>query len=175
MGQDSWDTDLVKDILNDRVVNLILSTPIQRMDNYSWFWRKDKMIQYTMKFFYLVMRDIITINHSSSNSGFWNKIWNLKIPLKVKHFVWRTVTSCLPNKDCLISRRVEVDNMCPVCYIYEETILHVLVTCHIAALCWQNLGYTHYVHTNMSMEDWTAEVLQHGRKNVINKVFMVVV
>lgn len=122
---------------------------------------------------YAAICDNTTNNHSSSSSGFWNKIWNLKIPLKVKHFIWRAVRDCLPTKEMLISRRVEVDGRCPVCNTAAETAVHVLVTCPIAALCWQNLGYTYDMHTSMSLGEWTAEVLQHSRRNIINKVFMV--
>ncbi|KAL8115127.1 hypothetical protein AgCh_021812 [Apium graveolens] len=37
----------------------------------------------------------------SNNPGFWRKLSNLKIPVKVKHFLWQAVTGCLPTKDAL--------------------------------------------------------------------------
>lgn len=41
--QNSWDVDLVQDIFSERDANLILTIPLQRTDNDSWFWRKDKL------------------------------------------------------------------------------------------------------------------------------------
>lgn len=161
-------------MLGERDALLILSIPLQRREDDSWFWRKDKLGQYTVKSAYAAIREGITNNHSSSNSGFWNKIWNLKIPLKIKHFIWRAINrDCLPTKEMLISRKVEVNARCPVCNTAAETAFHVLVSCPIAALCWQHLGYTFDTHTNTSLEEWAAEMLHHSRRNLINKVFMV--
>lgn len=42
-NSDSRDTDLVKDIFCERDALLILSIPLQRGENDSWFWRKDKL------------------------------------------------------------------------------------------------------------------------------------
>lgn len=150
----SWDIDLVKDIFIERDVNLILSVPVQAMDNDSWFWRKDKFGQYTVKSAYASIRESVTGNHTSSNSGFWNKIWNLKIPLKVKHFMWRAICDCLPTKTQLRSKKVEVDSRCPVCNLAEETVVHTLITCPMSVLCWQQLNYTHDEHTNTNVKDW---------------------
>lgn len=41
--QNSWDIDLVHDIFNERDASLILSIPLQRAENDSWFWRKEKL------------------------------------------------------------------------------------------------------------------------------------
>lgn len=79
----------------------------------------------------------------------------------------------MPTKDCLRSKRVEVDSMCPVCNMAEQSNFHVLVTCPVAAQCWHKIGYRYDVRDSTNMEDWVAEVLQHSRKNVINKIFMV--
>lgn len=95
--QSSWDIDLIHDIFNSRDVNLILSIPLQHTVNDSCCWRKGKMGQYSVKSVYSTICDRIEANQLSSNSGFWRKIWNLKISLKVKHFLWRALTGCLPT------------------------------------------------------------------------------
>lgn len=172
-NQRSWDTDLVKDIFIERDVNLILSIPLQPTSPDSWFWRRDKLGQYTVKSAYASIRDGPEANHTSSSPGFWNKIWNLKIPLKVKHFIWRAISDCLPTKVQLCSRRVEVDIMCPVCNLTEETTVHALLTCPVSALYWQQLDFKHDEHTIVTVKDWIQEVLKHSRRNMINKVFMV--
>ncbi|KAL8133670.1 hypothetical protein AgCh_008927 [Apium graveolens] len=173
MDQNTWDVDLINDLFIERDANLILSIPVRRLDNDSWFWRKEKMGTYSVKSAYDVIRAGLESNLLSSNSGFWNKLWNLKIPLKVKHFIWRSISGCLPTKDALISKRVMVDDRCPVCNIAGETTVHVLIACPVAVLCWQKLGYSYDMHAYTTVADWIAEVLQHSSKNEINKIFMV--
>lgn len=90
-NHNTWDVDLIHDIFNERDANLILSIPIQSTDNDSWFWRKDKMGQYTVKSAYDVLRDNSMASNASINKTFWTKLWHLKIPLKVKHFMWRAI------------------------------------------------------------------------------------
>lgn len=143
--QNSWDVDLIEDIFSERDANMIFTISFQRMDNDSWFWRKDKLGHYTVKSAYTVLRDGTISNNTSISSGFWNKLWNLNIPLKVKHFMWRAICECLPAKDRLLSRRVVVDNRCPVCNLVEETTFHAIVNCPLANLCWQHLRYMHDV------------------------------
>ena len=171
--QRSWDIDLVKDIFNERDANLILTIPIQTQDDDSWFWRKEKLGQYSVKSAYALIRSNSVISNTSNNSGFWNKLWNLKIPLKVKHFIWRAVRECLPTKDRLRSRRVEVNIMCPVCNVNEETTLHSLVTCPVANSCWHQLGHSFDMQAIRSIEDWVVEVLKLSSRQEMNKIFMV--
>ncbi|KAL8121558.1 hypothetical protein AgCh_018338 [Apium graveolens] len=67
----------------------------------SWYWCKERMGNYTVKSAYLLLQEIKGGYQVSNNSGFWRKLWNLKIPSKVKHFLWRAITGCLPTKDQL--------------------------------------------------------------------------
>lgn len=128
---------------------------------------------YTVKSAYNLIRDRPRVNQVNNDPKFWNKVWSLKIPLKVKHFLWRLIRDCLPTKDCLIQKKVMIDSKCPVCNLVNETATHVIVTCPVASLCWQYLGYNHNLHEDMTMQSWAEEVLQHSQRNVINKIFMV--
>lgn len=135
MTDDSWDVDVVRDIFNDRDANLILSIPLRRTEDDVWFWRKERLGHYTVKSAYAVVKESADVNTSSSITSFWSKIWSKKVPLKVKHFIWRAARGCLPTRDMLLCKKVDVSITCPVCNIYDETAFHVLVTCPIAAQC----------------------------------------
>ncbi|KAK1398571.1 hypothetical protein POM88_008434 [Heracleum sosnowskyi] len=87
-GTKQWDDDLISDIFVDRDAQLIMSIPISDGINDNWFWRKDKLGIYSVKSAYLMLQTADERSRNS-NSGFWRKLWNLKIPLKVKHFLWR--------------------------------------------------------------------------------------
>lgn len=49
MNTAKWDEDLVNDIFIRRDANLIMSIPIQRFQEDSWYWRGEKMGFYSIK------------------------------------------------------------------------------------------------------------------------------
>ncbi|XP_074378086.1 uncharacterized protein LOC141719606 [Apium graveolens] len=107
--QNTWDTDLVVDIFNSRDSNIILSTPIDKEVDDSWYWRREKFGQYSVKSAYLMLEEGNPSNSSANNSGFWHTLWNLKIPPKVKNFLWRASNDCLPSREMLRTRNVQKD------------------------------------------------------------------
>lgn len=64
------------------------------------------------------------------------------MPPKVLSFIWRAVSFCLPTKIQLMSKHVQIDASCPVCHEAPETIYHALVTCRVAAKCWQYFSHS---------------------------------
>ncbi|KAK1398758.1 hypothetical protein POM88_008621 [Heracleum sosnowskyi] len=66
----SWDIDLVTDIFAERDAQLILSIPLNLRDTDSWFWKYDKLGQYTIKSAYATIREareMGMIMHASEN------------------------------------------------------------------------------------------------------------
>lgn len=96
-----WDEDLIVDLFTARDVAIILSIPLSDDDRDTWYWRHEKMGHYSVKSAYIVIQETKTHSHTAANSGFWRKLWNLKIPPKVKNFLWRAAANCLPTKDLL--------------------------------------------------------------------------
>lgn len=92
-----WDGDLIRDIFDSRDVNVILSISLNAESQNTWYWRREKMGNYSVKSAYTLLQELNTDQNIPSNSGFWRRLWNLKIPPKVKHFLWRAVTNCLPT------------------------------------------------------------------------------
>lgn len=76
-------------------------------------------------------------------------------------------------KDRLLSRRVEVNSKCPVCNLVDETSLHALVFCPVAALCWQHQGFNFDNSAINNMTDWVQKIYQHSGRSEINKIFMI--
>lgn len=162
-NSNSWDTDLILDVFNDRDANIILSIPVNKSIKDSWYWRREKMGQYSVKSAYLLMQEDKTNNSMTANSGFWRRLWNLKIPPKVKNFLWRAVSNCLPTKDMLLTRRVQVCELCPICNDNVETALHKLVLCPQAVKVWEQ-SHLPQLHGNfVSFSEWFQLVLQQRK------------
>ncbi|XP_074327368.1 uncharacterized protein LOC141665288 [Apium graveolens] len=140
-----WDIDLIHDIFEDRDIQLILSIPLNTTEVDTWFWNKEKMGQYTVKSSYALLQEDRNASHEA-DAEWWRRMWNLKVPLRVQHFIWRAVRNVLPTKDQLTMKRVPVIEYCPVCNESKETVYHLLVSCPFTGLCWKELNIT--VHNN---------------------------
>lgn len=133
----SWE---VLDLFEERDANMILSIPVNTEENDTWYWRREKMGSYSVKSAYSLLLESKTHNHTGDNSGFWRCLWNLKIPSKVKNFLWRACSNCLPTKDFLRARKIPVNELCPSCNEAPESIVHTLVTCSYASTCLTKLA-----------------------------------
>lgn len=82
-GDRQQDVDLIKDLFNERDMHLILSIPLNADIEDNWYWRHERLGIYTVKSAHLVLQKIKR-NSQENNSGFWRKLWNLKIPPRSK-------------------------------------------------------------------------------------------
>lgn len=99
--QNQWDVDLLRDVFEERDVNLILAIPINVDSADTWYWKKEKMGHFSVKTAYSLVQELRGVQRTSDNSGFWWSLWNLKIPAKVKFFLWSAAIGCLSTKDKL--------------------------------------------------------------------------
>lgn len=89
-----------------------------------------------MKSTYLIIQEDRENNHASNNSGFFRKLWNLKVPPKIKNILWRAVTGCLPAKDRLTAKKVNIISICPRHNVKPKSVMHMLVTCSLERVYW---------------------------------------
>ena len=66
----------------------------------------------------------------------WKTIWALKVPSKVRNFIWRACSNIFPTKDNLQHRRVKVDSRCDICCQQPEKYSHLLWECPMARNVW---------------------------------------
>lgn len=87
--------------------------------------------------------------HTSSSSNperlhaFWKGICRVKVPYKIRVFMWRACSYILPTKTSLFKRRVTSSSLCPICLDDAETVLHSLWDCGFAKECWHNSPLSH--------------------------------
>ena len=56
----------------------------------------------------------------------WNTIWFMKIPSKVKKFLWKIYVDVIPCCYELWKKKIRKNPNCPVCRKRSETIEHVM-------------------------------------------------
>ena len=78
---------------------------------------------------------------SSSGGGnkqIWKGIWNLQVPHKVKHLMWRAANKALPTLHNLWHRKVVTLTYCPYCKSDGEDTIHALWSCRRLFVIWED-------------------------------------
>ncbi|KQJ89430.1 hypothetical protein BRADI_4g25636v3 [Brachypodium distachyon] len=97
---------------------------------------------------------------SSTNNTAWKTLWKLRIPAKVKIFVWRTLHGALPCRVVLANRHIKVSGQCPLCAIGAEDILHMLFKCPRAAEIWSLLECQKFISEALEYDRAGSAVLE---------------
>ncbi|KAL0327910.1 UNVERIFIED_CONTAM: putative mitochondrial protein [Sesamum calycinum] len=66
----------------------------------------------------------------------WRRVWQAKIPNKVKVFAWRACLNALPTGDNLARRIPNTSAECPFCGCSKEDRMHIFVLCPFARQVW---------------------------------------
>ena len=78
------------------------------------------------------------VGSSNSDTGkwFWNGIGKLKVPNKVRHFMWRVSSESLPTNSNLCTGYILSESSCALCKDHPEDMLHCLWLCDYAKCIW---------------------------------------
>ncbi|KAK4406046.1 hypothetical protein Sango_0611100 [Sesamum angolense] len=68
----------------------------------------------------------------TAESDWWRKLWQLKLPSKIKVFTWRACLNALPTAANLNKRLKTESFSCPFCAASREDIIHTLLLCPFA-------------------------------------------
>jgi hypothetical protein len=90
----------------------------------------------------------------------WDILWKLKIPSKIKIFVWKAHHGTIPGMAILADRHIPVSPQCPVCSQGQEDILHLIFSCRRAKEIWHSLGLTDVI--NSALLDRSASIVLEG-------------
>lgn len=79
----------------------------------------------------------------------WRKLWDIRIPQKVKVFLWRAALGCLPRRHCLQSRGVKCDDRCVFCERSYENDWHLFFGCDETKSVWEEAELWHIISANL--------------------------
>jgi hypothetical protein len=112
----TWKTNVVQQLFNPRDVAEILKIPLHMTDNVDApMWRLSRNGKFSVKSAYFHLMEEIIDNNHLKEEGNWKRLWQIKVPNRVKLFMWRVLRGCLPVKERLVCKGVNCDNKCPCC------------------------------------------------------------
>ncbi|KAJ8424700.1 hypothetical protein Cgig2_018507 [Carnegiea gigantea] len=81
------------------------------------------------------------LTHGGSSKGcskLWRSVWSLEIPPRIKLFAWRICRGVLPCGGNIAKRLTLSDMRCSICGFVEESDIHALLECSLAAQIWES-------------------------------------
>lgn len=94
-----------------------------------------------MKFGYFRLCEVARMDGASSSAqsaatGVWAGIWKIKVPGRIKHFLWKACTNSLPTKINLCKQKILNDSICQLCGNFLEDTKHALWDCEAVKGVW---------------------------------------
>ena len=68
---------------------------------------------------------ILSLDRSEQDL-FWKRIWRLRLPNKIKLFLWQVCSNASPTKENLKRRKILDDAKCSACLSAQESIFHTI-------------------------------------------------
>jgi hypothetical protein len=145
----TWNEDIVTATFLPFEADIILKIPLSQ---YSYddtlIWGGTKNGAYAVRSgYHLLLHESHSAEPGPSNTSLltnvWNTIWSLKVPPKVRHFLWRASHESLPTRQNLHRRHILDDPVCITCNSEPETIIHILWLCSTSQNVWQSVLWSH--------------------------------
>ncbi|XP_060970037.1 uncharacterized protein LOC133037192 [Cannabis sativa] len=86
--------------------------------------------------------------------------------------LWRAASNCLATKSNLCIKKVLNDNNCPLCGVFAETELHLLVSCQFAWACWEFSGFIAADSNPVSLLSWLSSNAARMDDEKLSRVVM---
>ncbi|CAN7061567.1 unnamed protein product, partial [Brassica oleracea var. botrytis] len=130
-----WDVRRVRQVIAAEDVERVLNTKtdFSKEDSLRWGFSNNGI--YNSKSGYKLLQDLQEQRGPASSrlppieKQLWSKLWKVKAPSKLKHFLWRSMSGALAVKQQLRSRGIRLDPVCPLCGLDNENISHMLFHC----------------------------------------------
>lgn len=116
-------------------------------------WKVERNGIYSVRSAYrLCVEELVDTSHLR-RPGYWSGIWRLKVPPKVRNFVWRVCRGVLPTRVRLQDKGVQCPTNCVSCADGHEDLSHVFFDCPFVIQVWRSSGLWEAVHHALMNND----------------------
>ncbi|XP_023634308.1 uncharacterized protein LOC111829455 [Capsella rubella] len=159
-----WRMELLKQFFDPSDVSLINAIPVgnyAEKDALGWHFTKHG--KYTVKSGYHTARLVTSEGFKPVVCGplltpLFAKIWKVRCPRKIQHFMWQLLSGCISVAANLRRRGINIDPSCSRCGSPLETVNHAIFECPPARQSWAlanistgpNFFPTESVYANMA-------------------------
>ncbi|XP_040987716.1 uncharacterized protein LOC121235437 [Juglans microcarpa x Juglans regia] len=116
-----WNLTKVRALFNPKIAEVVLRIhprALGYMDK--WMSEHEKSSNFSIKSAYIFFKIHLEHDCGETLNGaimkkFWNSLWRLRIPHKVKVFAWKACKESLPSKANLINRKLDISGQSYFC------------------------------------------------------------
>ena len=143
----TWNEQLIDGLFVPEEAELVKKISLSRHsvdDKIFWPWTQSGAYTCKSGYRFLKMEDEEDGMEDVQNGEkvFWQSIWGLRIPNKVKNFLWHACREAIPTKANLKRRHIIENNRCKRCKNEEETVLHALWNCSELDSVWTQIEWS---------------------------------
>ena len=129
-----WKTEVIQELFMPNEASVIMGIPLSlRSTEDRIIWAYTPSGTYSTSSAYKLLKDRNV--HGSFNrepqKRFWKGLWELRVPHKIKHFIWRACHNALPTKCNLVRRNIVNSEVCELCNEGQEDVIHALWKCPV--------------------------------------------
>ena len=163
-----WDEELIRDNFWHIDAERILQIPIyhhETEDFVAWHLTKNGIFS-VRSAYYKQWEDCYGDNAGPAATSpstihpVWKKLWSLKVPSKIKIFLWHRLNNAIPCQCVLANRHIGTSSQCPVCRVHAEDISHAIFKCPRAGEIWRVLGLQEMIIAASSEGRSGAEIIE---------------
>ncbi|KAK8664005.1 hypothetical protein V6N13_083809 [Hibiscus sabdariffa] len=127
----AWKFDVLDRLFDAEVRDRICCIPLSHSGlRDEIIWRCDQSGAYSVKSGYKLLRNGCSAAQSNLVSRFYKQLWAVNLPPKLKITMWRVANKFIPTFASLRSKRLNVNDVCPLCQSSSETLEHLLRDCY---------------------------------------------
>ena len=144
------------------VAEVILVSLTNQNDSSVWEAQKNGLFSVNSMYKFIMYRDVIPKN---------DMIWKLKVPLKIKIFLWYLRSGVILTKDNLVKRKWKGSVKCCFCDS-NESIQHLFFDCPLARFMWNAVFISFGIHPPRNVASLLGNWLRGVQPKLKTQVFV---
>ena len=134
-----WKTEVIQEMFLPSEASVIMGIPLSirnTEDRVIWAYTSSGVYSTSSAYKLLSTRDSPGSSNQEPQRRFWKAIWELRVPHKIKHFVWRACHNALPTKCNLFRQKIINSEVCELCSEGHEDVLRAVWKCRVVEGVW---------------------------------------
>ncbi|KAA3462867.1 Zinc finger, CCHC-type [Gossypium australe] len=158
-----WNKELIVNTFPADVAELILRIPLSMEPHEDFLaWSGELTSVFSVRSSYKLLQSLDPTAYALHNiyRDFNRKLWQTKIPSKMKIFIWKISWNYIASKVNMYNRRLVNNRLCPRCGGDDKTLNHLFRECPVSAEIWRMLPEVDLASfTNTEFSDWLTMVV----------------